>query len=101
MNDGELSLEKLKIHERLVHIEKSISDDKEDTRNFRLELKDMMKTQHTVLFGDGEAKKGLITRTTELETAHNNHARLAWTAITVAMGLAITSFWNLLMNKSH
>lgn len=92
----DLSLEKLKIHARLEAIEKHIVADKEDTKLFRDELKEMMKSQHTILFGDGDTKKGLVTRMVESENAHRAHAKFTWTAITVSMGLAITSFWNLI-----
>ena len=75
---GDLSLEKLKIHARLEAIESSIREDKEDTKSFRVELKEMMRTQHTIIFGDGEAKKGLVTRVQELETVRGIHSKIIW-----------------------
>lgn len=83
-----------RIEQELDSIVKLMEDDRKDRHEFRNKF-DLM------LFGDGDSKKGLFTRTVELENAHKAHARLAWTGITVAMGLGVTSFWNLITGKSH
>ena len=95
MNENsELSLEKLKIHERLVLLEKAIIDDKEDTHSFRYELKEMLQRQHAILFGDGDQKKGLIGRTSELETIRGIHSKAIWTVFTVFVGLIGKTLWD-------
>lgn len=75
--------------EHEIHaIRELMQEDREDRKEFRKKF-DLM------LFGDGDQKKGLVTRTVELENAQRIHAKFAWTAISVAMGLAITSIWKI------
>jgi len=98
----DLTLEKLKIVHRLETIENAIMEDKEDTKAFRSELKDMMKTQQAILFGDGEAKKGLVTRVNELESVRGIHSKVMWGIGLPAIGLAVKSVWDLITGaKPH
>lgn len=95
----DLSLEKLKIHARLEAIEKHIVEDKDDTKVFRNELKGYMEKQHQILFGDGEAKKGLATRVHELETVRGIHSKVMWGVGLPVLGLAVKSVWDLITGK--
>lgn len=81
-----------RIEQELESIVKLMEDDRKDRKDFRQKF-------DILLFGDGDNKKGLVTRTVELETAHKITAKLSWTAIGVGIALLMTTVWNYITGK--
>jgi len=81
-----------RIEQELESIVKLMEDDRRDRKDFRSKF-------DILLFGDGDNKKGLVTRTIELETAHKITTKLSWIGVTVGLGLALTTIWNYMTGK--
>lgn len=81
-----------RIEQELESIVKLMEDDRRDRKDFRTKF-------DILLFGDGDNKKGLVTRTIELETANKITAKISWTAIAVGIGLLMTTAWNYITGK--
>ena len=94
----DLSLEKLKIHNRLEKLEEKLADDQADRKDFRDELKAAFK-RHEEYFHGTSDKPGLLTRTKELETAHGIHSKATWIAVTGLIGLGTKAFWDAITKR--
>lgn len=81
-----------RIEQELETIVNLMEKDRDDRRDFRDKF-------DTLLFGDGDKKKGLVTRTIELETAHGITSKLSWIGVTVGIGLALTTIWNYITGR--
>jgi len=99
--EDDLSLEKLKIHSRLEALEGFIKQDKEETTEFRGELKSFMREQREAILGDGKNIKGLHTRVTELETVRSIHSKAMWGIAIPAMALITKQVWDFLTGSKH
>ena len=96
--DSDLTLEKLKISERLTHLEAVLGKDCENREGFRKRIEQLLARHETAIFGDGNGNRGMSARVKELETAHLNHRwniRTIWIAMLgVATELTIRVFQN-------
>lgn len=102
----DLSLEKLKIAERLSALEISFKEDLVEKRMVREKLTEAILTLTTttkkldeILRGDGENNTGVVSRLRSLEDAEKkraSHINVVWASI---IGLACKSIWDWLHGK--
>lgn len=94
---------------RLERVETIMQEDRaerklerEERKQFRQDIRAMHEKHETIIFGDGNGKKGLLTRTTELETTKGLHSKAIWMAVPIFFGLAIQGVWEAIIGaKPH
>jgi hypothetical protein len=77
----DLSLEKLKIHDRLLTIEEQLKHDFNERIEFRKHMRKLFEKHDQTLYGNGSY--GLTTHIKELQTSKDNHnfnIRAIWIA---------------------
>lgn len=103
----DLSLEKMRIHERLVRVEHHVASikeaseqDQEERAKFREELRKYIHDNQQIVFGDGKTVPGLLTRTDRLEQSHKVNSWVARTCGAGVLGLVVNAVWKFFTHKS-
>lgn len=95
-------------NDRLIGVEhglqelvRALEKQDKDRQDFRERMEGWMKHHHVVLYGDGDSKKGLVTRTVELETANGKRDKLSWVMLASVISLAMKSVWDYFTTSGH
>ena len=97
MNHEDLSLEKLRISERLASLEKSVEMFLIENTREHTEIKNLLGKYGDNIFGNG--KPGLTTRMDRMETIAEIRKWVLGFILTALAGLFVNQVWDILFKK--
>jgi hypothetical protein len=97
MNHDDLSLEKLKISERLASLETSVEMFLQENTREHNEIKLLLKKYDENIFGNG--KPGLTTKVAKLEDSADNRRNMLIVLFTATAGLIVNRIWQIFEGK--